>query len=267
VFNQTNRGEKMKPRIVIATTMMYDLNNPLSAIRAGLALETVKKYISFGYTILVLDDGIPPDYRALMYMEGAILFDGNKMGMGPGRRYILGKAMEIAGEGGAVIWTEPEKWPFIHCVDKVVAPVLNGQADLVIPRRTEESMMTHPEEQRYIESFANFAFNLMVKKVIPDANFDVWFGPFAANAKALQYFLDYDAKEAGNPDTWDAIHVPRVDAIAAGLGVISVDIYTYHYPQEQRDAEAGNMEMIEKRIQQLQLVGAYRRRAEKFGLI
>ncbi len=233
--------------------------------RALQALRTIKAANDAGYRIEVLDDGKLQDFRAKMEELGANVHIGG-LGMGAGRRFILQKGREAVGDDGVVCWLEPEKYTIIPDIEAIVAPILEGRADLVIPKRTPEAMLGHPLPQQLAEALGNGYFNQLLGDKYPNAEFDPWFGPFATNQTALQHFLNYEGEYG---DRWDSIFIPRLRAAAAGLRLVSVVAENYQYPPEQRETEElGWFDMTPKRVGQLNnLVPALQEEAEKLGLI
>lgn len=250
-------------KIVIATTTLYD---SLKNYRVELALKTIHEACKTGLRIVVLDAGSPIELHRVMSSFGAhVIPSQHATTMGTQRRRVLAQAAEDAGPDGAVIWMEPEKWPLIHDIKQLAEPVMSGKADMAMASRSPAGWETHPLEQVYVERFGNRFFNRLVASRTHDVSFDVWFAPFAVNRAALQPFLLYDG-EFG--DRWDAIHIPRLNVIAEGLRVVSVEMENYFYPPEQRKAEEEDINMMLKRVDQLgNLVSAFHKRALALDLI
>lgn len=238
---------------VIATATFY--RDP-DDIRAALALETMKSARVYGYPVIVVDGGSPDFVVRAFANTGAQVFSQNE-GMGKDRRKALKEAAGRAGPGGCVVWLEPEKHPLVAELHKVVRVLQAGDADLIIPRR--ESLDSYPREQALAEMFGNLAVSYMLRR-----NLDHWFGPFAANHKALQHFLDY---EGDYGDLWDSIHIPRLRVVAAGLRIADVLVH-YEHPLSQTQQETGKHSFIVKRLAQLQnLIPSFHQEAAKLGLL
>lgn len=236
--------DKKSATVIATTTFVKDD----SEVRARLALETIRGLVKL-YPVVVVDGGSPKEFRQKIVDCGAVLLDEVPGGMGAGRRQAMHSASEIASEGGAVVWMEPEKLSLVSSIEKIVDPILSRKADLVIPRRI--SMRSYPQEQIYAEWLGNKIFNGIVGR---GSNYDIWFGPFAANKKALRHFLDYNGMYG---DRWDSILIPRLEIIKDGLVVSDVPV-EYSHPSEQTKEEEGDMMFMHKRIIQLSsLVDAF----------
>ena len=243
-------------RTVIATTTFYPSPDDPRIVQA---LETFEALDAAGYTTCVVDGGSKQSFidaaRALPCIR---IEDEKERGMGAGRRQAMRMASFIATErasfspgftdGGVVLWMEPEKTGLVPFIADIVRPLERHEADLVLPAR--RSMASYPVEQEYAERLGNKAFTDLTGHAL-----DAWFGPRAIRPAALKFFLDYDGKSADGKeeygDKWDSIFVPVLRAIADGLTVTSVDV-GYIHPAQQKLDEEGNIDMLIKRIAQLQ---------------
>ena len=238
---------------IIATTTFY--RDPRD-IRVQLAYQLVHDARRLGFEVVIVDGGSDPQIVNNLELMGARVYAEEQPGMGPSRRQALRLAAKVVGEGGVVIWTEPEKYPLILYLESVAEHIFSGKADMVIPGR--ESFASFPDEQMDLELAGNCLFKSLTGKAL-----DTWFGPMALNAQALQYFLDYQGEHG---DLWDSIHAPRVRVIAAGLRVEEVRI-PYLHPWEQKKRDSGNPNVYLKRLtQQENLVRAYWKEAYQLGL-
>ncbi|MDO8500060.1 MAG: hypothetical protein Q7S66_05425 [bacterium] len=224
-------------KAVIATTTFF---KKVDEIRATLALRTIKKAISYGYPIVVVDGGSPMELRNRFVAEGAALFEEKTQGMGPSRRQAMAEASKLANNDGCVIWMEPEKHTLIPELYKTVEPIFRKEADLVIPKRM--SLASYPKEQELAELMGNLAFYYITKHGL-----DPWFGPRVANQRALQFFLEYKGDYG---DRWDSIFIPVLRAITAKLKVVNIEV-SYAHPTEQATEESGDIPFLIKRIEQL----------------
>lgn len=113
LFRLLHKGRTVKnDRIAVATTMKYDVSNPVDRVRANLATRMVQQATQHGLTTYVLNDGIPPEMAKLLSSLGAKIFAGG-IGMAKGRRYILNCA-QAEPCVDVVVWTEPEN--FLSCL-------------------------------------------------------------------------------------------------------------------------------------------------------
>lgn len=244
-------------RVVIATSTLYkDVND----VRAQLALRFASLAEGASWPMTVVDAGSPKEFVDAMYERGAhVLLAPLSMKMGACRRQAMDYALAFAGDEGVVIWSEPEKHPLICDIGKIADPILSGRVDMVVPQRSEAGMASYPPEQADAERIGNRAFQYLTGMAL-----DVWFGVFAANAKALRYFLEYNGEYG---DLWDSIIVPRVTAIKDGVCVASVPV-SYTHPPEQTSQETGNVGFLLKRLAQLQnLVPSLQKEAAKKAVV
>lgn len=241
-------------KTVIATTTFY---RDEEDVRAKLALQFADEAEKAGYQLVVVDGGSPTSFVSELNFRGAMVMKSVTPGMGSDRRQAMAKAITLAGDGGVVIWSEPEKHTLVRELGHVASPVLLGRSDLVIPKRSYEGLLSYPPEQLLAERMGNLAFKYLTGK-----DLDIWFGVFAANKRALRYFLEYNGEHG---DLWDSTILPRVQAIKEGIRVESVNV-KYTHPVEQTEQETGDMGFFMKRIDQLRnLVPALQKEAAKYS--
>ena len=137
-------------------------------------------------------------------------------------------------------WMEPEKEGYVSQIEKTVVPILNNEADLVVPKR--KSLKSYPISQQYAEHFGN-----TIWKELTGVALDMWSGPRTWKRELSSYFLDYKGEYG---DLWDSIFIPVMNVIYDGKGVLSVDI-NYTHPKEQTELEEGDSEFSIKRLNQL----------------
>jgi hypothetical protein len=244
-------------KIAIVTQTKY---NSVKDTRAKIALRTVAKATGKGLSAFI-SDGTGGEFREQIISLGATVSDQpSDTTMGADRRRILKLAADSLPDDGIVFWTEPEKDTLIQDIPLLVRPILEHRIDLVIPARSRAGWDTYPPEQVDIERFGNRAF-----QAFTGVEADIWFGPFAANKRALQHFLDYTGEYG---DKWDSIHIPRVSIFATGLAVMSIFSPNFRYPAEQCKEEEGNPTLILKRLNQMNnLIPALYKECIKFGFI
>lgn len=252
------------PKAAVGTTTMYSSRTP----RSDLALTTIRTVAADGYPISVVDAGSFPEFcgevqNSGFYHQGVnpgtglvVLQKQGIPGMGPSRRQTLEKAGELAGPGGATVWTEPEK-PIWKYLAQLTHPILRGEADLAILWR--KSLESYPPEQAHAEHFGR-----LVVEYITRRKFDFWAGSFAVSQRALPYYLEY---EGDYGDEWDSMMVPHLQVLAAGLHAVRVEV-DYVHPPEQTAYETGKEPFILRRVLQLfNIVPALYTEAHKLGLI
>src|SRR5476651_1906903 len=196
--------ESHSSKIVIATGTLYTGATESEKIRSALAIETIEKAGEFGYPIIVLDQGSSQELIMSFETAGGIVKKQHGITFGQGRR----EAMKAAGEldKAIIVWTEPEKYSFIPQIAKTTNPILNGEADLVIPKR--QSLASYPTAQQWSEPFANAFFKELTK-----CDLDTFFGPRVFKKEMLPYFVDYDGSYG---DKWDTLFIPILNMIHDG---------------------------------------------------
>ena len=161
--------------------------------------------------------------------------------MGASRRQAIKEAYNT--EKKVIAWTEPEKEDYIQKIADTACPILDGSADLVIPRR--KSMQSYPLVQQHTEAFCNDFC-----RELTGFDLDFCFGPRTWHRNMSHYFLDYSGNYG---DKWDSLFIPVVHAIADGKKVIGVKI-EYNHPIEQTKVEEHDLFFYKKRLEQLENV-------------
>ena len=229
--------------IAIATSTFY---KSADDVRFKLALEMFREAERQCIQVFAVDES-PEEIYALLTQECPGLMRPNAKGMGACRRQAIKAAFDSGAD--AVTWNEPEKVGFVQFVRQVSDPVLRGTYDLVTPRRS--SLASYPRYQQWSEFTANWEIS-----TITNRNFDYFFGPQVMNISAGNLFLCYDGSMG---DKWQAIFVPRLLAMRAGLLCGSVTV-PFEYPPEQLATEEDNSEMNTHRdTQREQLVEVTRK--------
>ncbi len=166
---------------------------------------------------------------------------------GATRRAALSAALALVPEEGpsALVWSEPEKIEIGKFLKIITQPVLEGAADLIIPRRAD--MASYPSWQVSWEATGNAMCSTVLGQ-----EFDYFFGPRVLNKRAASYFLNYPGTQQVS-DAWDCVYSPLVDCKYAGLkfGEVVID---FSYPSVQRDAEREDMSMLPRRTKTLDLI-------------
>lgn len=235
--------------------------------RSKLTRETLLQLRARGYTTYaVYSDNCTPDTKkSIKDNSFAILEQGR--GMGPLFLQGLKEIMKTSKEYEAVVWMEVEKLPLVPQISEFVVPLLDGQADFVIPARKEmfgtPPLESYPTFQAYEEMAGNAYFNKVVHGRRLDLKYeterwlfyDVYFGPDGWKLKDMsQFFLDYENVQFPNkPNQWDVHMLPQMSMIRKGKRVASVPV-DYIHPGIQTAAEE-SMEAYQmwcgKRINQL----------------
>lgn len=251
--------------IGIASTTLYKNWYPgppvpnhfiVDKIRGDLALETFKEAMLKKFQITVIDGGSSETFIQELVAQNIPFTkqEKEKPSMSGGRRQAF---KEISGRDGVkvIVWTEPEKISIARdALPKAVLPILQGTADVVIPKRDKVAFATYPDYQTRYEQKANRLWNNILRehKLLPqDAeDLDVWFGPrfFKNDPEIVQTFLDkyefnkHERKldEIVNPDLWpNATFLPVISALHKGLRIVNVPVH-YTHPAEQTAIEIDN---------------------------
>lgn len=245
-------------RVVVATSTFYQRADET---RAKLALRTAEEARREGYSLVAVDGGSSEEFIKELDTQAVVLRQETK-GMGPGRRQALNAARQIArgtnGDHWAVVWMEPEKWPFVADIAVAAAPVLDNEADLVVPERSQAGWESYPPEQKYSEQIGNLAFWYLTGHYL-----DIFFGPKVMNENALMFYL----QTGKYGDLWGWLNVTPMNCLAAGLRVKGV-LVNYRHPPEQTAVETGDIVFLRKRIEQLMnQVPAFEAEAKALGFI
>lgn len=224
---------------VVTTTLS---KNP-DDLRVALAIRTINAVKAMTGNPMIVIDGSPEPVKDLLRSAGADVVDEDPTNktMGDSRRQAVYWG-EMAGSD-IIIWMEPEKYPLVPFLPQLVAPVMNGEFDLVIPRR--RSLRSYPAYQMAKELEGNHEVASMTGR--PDL--DLWSGPRIMNRKAATLFTHYRGQFG---DRWESIFIPVVETLSMGLRVGSVTV-DYVHPPEQTAAESGP-EFDQKRDVQLNVL-------------
>ena len=246
--------------IVIATSTRY---NSLADPRFPMAVKFVENAVFASIPVAIVDDSPDDNVSAYLKAIGAIVIRAQNPTMGTGRRMAIKKALQLCQGNNIIVWSEPEKYPLIKDICKIIEPIIHKKTDIVIPRR-KDNLASYPEMQMHAELYGNRGFQLLTGYA-----YDMWFGPRVFDTKTAAYFLSYDGKSSDGTkdygDRWDSIFIPVLRAIKVGLRITEVTI-DYQQPQEQTAGE-DNYEFYEKRLLQLNtLLEAIKYEARLLGL-
>lgn len=234
----------------------------VDTVRGRLALEMIAKAKEKGFQIIVGDVGSSGEFLETLRKEGVVSNTKKGQGMSAARQQTFGEAGELEGVQ-AIAWTEAEKVSLAEdCVTEGIRPIMDGRADIVIPKRGEDAWATYPPFQREIEQRSNRQWNdiLRANGILPkDAeDLDMWFGPkfFKNDPDLLKIFMEkYSFEKRGDlaldklvkPEMYtNALFFPIIQALADGYRVISVPV-PYRNPATQTNMEKDNPEFRRKR--------------------
>lgn len=183
-----------------------------------------------------------------------------------GRRKGIEVASKIEGVK-AILRTEPEKFDLVQFAQDIARPLVLGEAEIVVPRRTEPSFgRFYPDYMHDSEVKANNTINNLLKKLgylSKSEYIDFFFGPIALrnDPEVIAAFMerfDFEQFESAinkypSPQNHSNAQIfPVIKGLVRGvLRVKSVDV-DFHYPSLQKENElapdeATKLGFIEKR--------------------
>lgn len=258
--------------IGVATTTFYPNWEPgdggetpsIDKVRGDLALKAINAATANGYQIVVVDGGSSEAFVHAVNDLGVDVQGEVERGMSSSRR----QAFEVVSglEGVKVIcWTEPEKVSITQdCIARAVQPILDGDADIVVPTRDEDAFGTYPDYQADFEKTSNHLWNDILRRhdLLSDdaAEIDAWIGPrfFRNDPKIVQLFKEkyefisdtQSGLKQDAPELWpNALFLPLVAALHKGYKVQGVDV-PYRHPAEQTAIEQDSDVFRQKRATQ-----------------
>ena len=138
--------------IALVTTTFYPKWSPegevsVDKVRGDLNIEMLEEAKRKGYQTIVVDGGSSSEFIDRLQKEGVAPIHETEHSMSGSRRQAFNEGSTL--EGVKVIaWTEPEKVSIARdCLPDAVQPILDGRADIVIPKRDEEAFKTYPPYQ------------------------------------------------------------------------------------------------------------------------
>lgn len=239
----SDSSRRVPYKAVIATTTSYNPDMESDIYRAGFAKNSIRTATDLGYEVVVVDGGSSDEFLSELEKYSARIYPQTLEGMGSSRRQAIREALTSGRE--IIAWTEPEKEDYIPEIVKTIQPIIEGSADMIIPRR--RSQESYPLAQQHSEKFINIFW-----RDLTGTDLDTVFGPRTWRREISHYFLDYDGEYG---DNWDSIFIPLVNAVfdermGLGVRVAGVEV-NYTHPQKQREIEEHNLEFHRKRIDQI----------------
>lgn len=237
-------------------------------IRGDLLLELANTATRIGYHLVIVDGKSARSFkRRLKEIPNINLNLRRSHKRSPAKRMAFKAATRIPGVK-VIVATEPEKVSAVKdCLPQIVTPILENQADVVVPYRNPELFKkTYPAYMVESEIEGNTLYNEQLKTagLLPaNVDLDLFFGvrAFKNDPKILSLFMRkftvnvsgknipqeyFDTEEYSNTQ-----YFPIVLALKRGLRVVSVEV-PFKYPQSQKaNEESGVREVfIEKRKNQ-----------------
>lgn len=241
-------------------------------IRGDLALEFIQKAQKLGHQIVISDAQSSRSFKKrLAELKGVNLKFRKHPKRSPGKRQTFKIASKLKNVK-VIVTTEPEKISLLNSLEALTKPILNGNADIICPKRQDTLFKkTYPaymyqseiEGNKIYNEYLNL-YNLLSK----DETLDMFFGPkiFANKKEVLACFMRkfnlktgkvklpseyFDPEEYSNTG-----YFPIILALKKKLKVKSVEI-PFSYPAIQKQNEAADAQelFIEKRkAQRLSLI-------------
>lgn len=266
-------------KIAVATTTFYkgwssaeDAPMTEDQLRGNLAIRMLSTAKEMGYQLAVVDGGSSPEFIEALKKHDINISSQKEKGMSASRRQVFEEASVLNGVE-VICWTEPEKILMIENLLQAAQPVLDGEADIVIPARTEEGFASYPPQQAYSEMRFRHFYNKILKLngLIPEnpedlnkpegtTGLDIAFGPriFRNDPEIREFFMHkYKLKEGSKltgkvkPESYsDATFFPIMLALVNKKIVKSVTVPYYIHPEEQTKFETGKKEYDKKREDQ-----------------
>ena len=232
--------DKVSEYISMVTTTFYNPDIESDRIRLGLADKTMMDARRRGMEVICVDGGSSDEFLKKLGSYGVRVFMQEKKGIGHGRRQAIREAVNLDKE--IIAFTEPEKVEYIRYISKTAFPILEGQADIVVPSRN--SLCSYPTFQKYAEILGNMFWNKLT-----GIKLDMWFGPKTWRKDLSRYFLGENSIEEDHQ--FDYINLtPIMDALYEGKRIVTLNI-DYVHPTEQTLIEENDLVFYRKRIDQL----------------
>ncbi len=238
-------------------------------IRGDLAIEFAQKATKGGYQIIVVDGDSTKTFRGEIghYLPIKLVKRRAKK-RAPSKRQAIKLCSKVPGVK-VIIMTEPEKISIItDCLPEIVQPILEGKAELVIPKREDRLFKSsYPSYMYDSEVEGNNLYNehLKLHGLLPKhlESMDSFFGPrvIKNDPKILRLFMLQYKLHIGNheisehlfsPEEYSNVQFfPIVQALRRKMHVMSVEV-PFIYPALQKENEnIGEREVfIQKRKNQ-----------------
>lgn len=285
-------------QLVMATNCLYRDYHVLSknkqrdssdtdGTRGDLAAELFTKTSSLGIRIVVCDGGSSYEFLSAVDKftgNGLTIVSSDTPGRGPQRRSAF-KAATLLPGSRIILYTQPEKVldPKVisqkNYFELVSKPILEGRADIVIPKRNHKLFeQSYPPYMRLSELKVNRTYDRLMhgaKLMREDESFDWFFGqvvfinePEIVALFLKEYVLSGPIRSrigaSPNPQMHSAGHYfPIIEALFNRLRVVSVDV-PFEYPATQRANEESSERMAEFKERRLLDGAAYRLEALHF---
>lgn len=205
--------------------------------RVALSQRFADEVIREGYSLAATVD----DYsRPFFDKRDAHLVDAESQLIGPSRRQVVEWVLRNLKDNQVILWCEPEKWTVVKWFLAMAEPILDGSADIVVPRR--KSLASYPHWQIPWEQLINACYREII-----GMNLDYCFGPKVLSSAACKYWLAYPGGQQNAPDTHDSIVTYLLDAKLDGMRIAEVMV-DYEHPASQTAAEVHDRAIMKRRM-------------------
>ncbi|MBI4015203.1 MAG: hypothetical protein HY362_00570 [Candidatus Aenigmarchaeota archaeon] len=201
-------------------------------------LETVKEWRLLELEVYVSDGGSSKKLIKTIKGLGAVVLGKKHSSIGDG---IKDSIREAAKHGDIIIVSEGDKsgkYGFSKNFRKILKPIEQGKADLVIVGRTGPSIKSYPKIQQFTEQKIINSLYLTALRKIPQGT-DLSYGPRVFRKELAKYFTN--SKCIG----WDIMYKPLIKIVKDGWKVAEVKI-----KMKFLDKEEGKPEFVAYRLKQ-----------------
>ncbi len=220
-----------------------------------------------GYQVVIADGESCPAFKDSLASLGAEVIQKDGVQRAVGGRQSIERAAALDGVA-VIIRTELEKLTSLiedGCIQPIVQPILDGKADIVLPKRNEELYIaTYPDYMYASETKGRDRFNQLMHKagLLPeDKTLEFLFGALGLrnDPKIVRLFMERYAFRGARVGSWKYVQpeewsdtqlFPIIKALSLGYQVEGVET-PFRYPVEQKENEELNRGIFaEKRKQQ-----------------
>lgn len=235
-------------------------------VRGDLALDSIREAVKIGLQVVVVDGKSSLSFkRELLQFDTLHVIKRKSVKRSPSKRLAIKKASKLSGVK-AIILSEPEKTSLIsECLWEIVMPILKGETDIVIPKRSDQLFKaSYPFYMYESEVEGNKIYNEALRThglLDPSTeDLDMFFGPrvIRNDRKIIALFMRRYSMRIGRymitnelfePEEYsNAQFFPIVQALKRGLKVLSVEVpFRYQTIQKENEEIGQRDNFFEKR--------------------